>query len=369
MIAGLTIAAVVIAHADDKEVRFDQAALLPHSSLVLGEIPGSTVLCGWSIKSSKCFEDASKRGVKRSVLWFGNSQVPTINEHKAGQTTGVPALKARLAAKGLDLTVLVEPNASLQEHFVAYAHARQNVPVTAVVVSLVFDDTRETGLREHSSEGMDEPDVIARLSKHPIGRRIVERYRAAAAAEEAAKKPPSEQTLQERSEAALTGWLAEHSAVWKAREQANGKLGLLLHVTRNTIFGIKPESKRRLIESRYRDNLEALEAMLIDASEGGIKVLGYIAPLRPGVEVPYIDHEYARFKRDVSALFERHGAVVENLENLVPKADWGDTFSTTANKDREIDFMHFMAPGHQRVAAALGDLVLRSVPVDVAVKL
>lgn len=362
MLIGLLIALVVIARADDDEVKLDQVALRPDAKLVV-ESAGDTMMhCGWENQDSQCFEGVRQRGAQCSVLWLGNSQIPAINEYKPGDSTAIPSLQARLAPEGLDLTVISQPNGNLQEHFVAYAHAASHMPLKAVVVSLVFDDTRETGLRPRSLEAMSDPAVIERLSRYPIGRQIVERWRTQSAAEDEEQKPAGEQTLQERSEAALNHWLDAHSAVWAARKQARGKLFLAVYFTRNTVFGIKAQSKRPLLEARYRDNLDALEALITDAEKSGARVFGYIAPLRPGVSVPYVPKEYERFKRDTEAMFARHSEVFTNMEDLVPMEDWGSTVSPSLGASKEIDFMHFMAGGHRRIADALGTFILSHKP-------
>lgn len=167
-------------------------------------------------------------------------------------------------------------------------------------------------------------------------------------------------TLQERAERGLTMWLDKHSQLWQARPEIRGQLFLGLYRLRNTLFGIKPSSKRRMIPGRYRDNMAALTAILEAATQNGIKVVLYVAPLRGGVEIPYAAEEYSSFKSEVERLANRPGVVFSNLERLVPDELWGTKDATALGGEGELDFMHFKFGGHQLLAKRLEELVVTS---------
>jgi hypothetical protein len=103
-------------------------------------------------------------------------------------------------------------------------------------------------------------------------------------------------TLQQRSETKLNGWLEENSRLWQLRPEIRGWLLIELYKWRNYVFGITPATTRKVIPGRYRDNLSAFEAILERANSEGIRVVVYVAPLRGGVKIPYDSSEYLAFK-------------------------------------------------------------------------
>ena len=112
-----------------------------------------------------------------------------------------------------------------------------------------------------------------------------------------------------------------------------------------------------MIPGRMQLNLDAARAILTEAKRAGIPVLAYVVPLRSDVATPYVEDEYARFKREMEALVTREGGHFANLERLVPAELWGQKRSTNLEEGAELDFMHFQAGGHALLAAEVGDLL------------
>jgi len=164
-------------------------------------------------------------------------------------------------------------------------------------------------------------------------------------------------TLQGRSEAAITDWLTENSALWRARMAARARVYVSLFQLRNAAFNITPTSKRPKIPARYRDNLDALAALLESARAHGVPVQLYIAPIRNDLPLPYDMADYRAFKDDTRALADRFGARWTDLEGVVPTADWGEKGATRLGGGGEVDFMHFKATGHAKLAAQLKPLI------------
>jgi hypothetical protein len=160
-------------------------------------------------------------------------------------------------------------------------------------------------------------------------------------------------TVQEHSEGALNGWLEGHSALWALRPQARATLFANLVFMRNSLFGITAQSKRRMIPGNMQLNLDSARALLIEAKRAGISTLVYIVPLRNDVEPPYVELEYARFKREAEELVTGEGGHFVSLESLVPAELWGQKTSTNLGEGEELDFMHFQAGGHALLAAAV----------------
>jgi lysophospholipase L1-like esterase len=227
------------------------------------------------------------------------------------------------------------------------------LPIDRLILPVVFDDLRETGIRAPLLPALRDPETRAALENIEIGRTILEKNSDVAAGDFAAL----DQTVQESVETGLNDWLNDHFRLWAARPEMRGRLFADLHQYRNAALGITAQTKRKLIRGRYQLNMAALDAILIAASQSGIEAFVYIAPLRNDVEAPYDAGEYAAFKREVEELAARRGAAYANLESTVPGEFWGMKDSTDASGKLEFDFMHFQAPGHALLAEAIENLI------------
>ena len=66
--------------------------------------------------------------------------------------------------------------------------------------------------------------------------------------------------------------------------------------------------------------MRAYEAIVNLAHDSGWSLTPYIAPIRNDGETPYVESEYALFKRDLT----EYSAKVFNLENLIPINFWDE---------------------------------------------
>jgi hypothetical protein len=131
-----------------------------------------------------------------------------------------------------------------------------------------------------------------------------------------------------------------------AKEDLNAWFQGQLYLLRNKLFKIKPTSKRPQIPSRYQLNKEFLELFLDEAKKKGVIPIIYIVPLNPQAENPYVPEEYESFKTWAKTLCEEQHIPFDNLENVVPHADWGEFLGGP-------DFKHFRGEGHRRTAEEL----------------
>lgn len=336
-----------------RDQRFEDFALGEATTSVYASVDGAPIHCQSVEDAAGCLSGHALRGARPVALWLGNSQVHAVNQLKPGEENAPPILFRRLAGRGLELITFSQPNANLQEHLVLFTYLAARLPVRQLVLSVVFDDLREVGIRAAIAPALQDPEVIARLERHEIGGKIIARSGKLAAGDLAAL----DQTVQEVSEKALTRWLEEHSTLWALRPQARGALFSNLYLLRNTLFGITAQSQRKMIPGRMAMNLAAGRALLADARERGISVLVYVVPLRGDVAAPYVETEYAHFKREIEALARSEGAAFANLESLVPAPLWGEKSSTNLEAGAELDFMHFQAGGHALLAEKLGELL------------
>lgn len=312
---------------------------------------GRPIHCRSSEDAQDCLDGLSARGAKNAALWLGNSQLHAINQHQPGERHAPDLLAERLRNRGVDLLTFSQPNGNVLEHLLLFTYLRQRMPLRVLLLPLVFNAFREGGIRASIAPAFADRQTVAILEEHEIGRQLLADHRAAANQDFAAL----EQTVQERSEDALTSWLTEHSVLWRLRPDARSALYHLTMDLRNIAFNITPQSKRHLIPGLYGRNMAAAAAIMDQARKAGIRVVAYICPVRNDIEIPYVDYEYAGFKSEVEQLAELHGAVFVNLEDLVPGPQWGAKGGLAGRL--ELDFSHFQAKGHVLLADALGDLL------------
>ncbi|MFQ5507756.1 MAG: hypothetical protein ACE5FN_00310 [Leptospirillia bacterium] len=297
-----------------------------------------------------CLQAALKRDADKRAVWLGNSQLHAINQMAPGQVNAPQHLFERLHREHIDLLTFSQPNADLQEHYILFEYIQSQQPVDLLILPLVFDDLRESGVRDGVSRAIRHEAVSRSLRQSEIGRKLIERI---GQTDTDSDMAALDQTVQERVEVALNQWLEKYVPLWAGRPEARGKVLTNLYILRNTLFGINPGSKRPLIPGAYTSNMEALEALLASAARSGTRVLLYIPPLRDDAEVPYVAEEYDRFKKEAAGLALAHQAKLVNLEHLVPGRLWGSKDATNLSGEPELDFMHFKAEGHTLLAGSV----------------
>ena len=337
----------------NKKTNFEDAtAFEADSNTIYSKVSGHLIHCIDSRNCEDCIEGVKERGAKQSALWLGNSQVQTINRWKEGDTNGVPILFSKLKSEGLDLVAFSEPNAELQEDYVLFEYLRTRIPLRVLILAICFDKTRDEGLRNGIVDFLENTTTANAISQTNIGKKMIALNKDANSNGESDTAGISN-TFQEKVEKVLNVWLEANCKLWAARPETRGRFFNFLYQTRNTLFGIKPTSRRKIIRGCYLDNLAALEAILESASQSGIKVILYNQPIRNDVELPYDEGEYDVFKSDVQHMAAQHNAYYVNLENLVPGPLWGTKNGTSLAGKQELDFMHFSAEGHRLLANQL----------------
>ncbi|WP_069470272.1 hypothetical protein [Candidatus Marithrix sp. Canyon 246] len=204
------------------------------------------------------------------------------NLSKSGQENAPPILFRLLQKIDIDLITFSQPNASLQEHYVLFEYLKKRLPVQFLILPVVFDDLRENTLRLEIAQALADADTNTALAQTDIGRIILAEHGDLTDVNKdmAALK----NTIQEHSETTLNNWLDKHSSLWALRSEIRGTLLTYLHVLRNTVFGIKATSKRRVIQGRYLANMAALSAIIESAKASNINILLYIVPQCHGME-------------------------------------------------------------------------------------
>jgi hypothetical protein len=332
-----------------RHTNFEELALGQETSVVFGRDGGVRVHCMDLRDLEECMDGLGPRRGDPVALWLGNSMLHAINQYQPGQEVAPALLHRRLRSSGLELITLSVPNANLQEHYVLFEYMRQRVKVEHLILPIVFDDTREDGLRATIAPALADPATREAMAATPAGAGIAHRQELTPTATD--DLAGLAETVQERAEGALNGWLQEHWSLWDTRKQMRGDVINSLYTLRNKAFGITTRTTRKQIPARYQRNLEALESTLAAGQRAGVDVTLYVAPLRPDVAIPYVPAEYAAFKQAAETLARKYGARYLDLEGLVPAEYWGGWAAVGGAV--EDDFMHFQAPGHELLAQAV----------------
>ena len=333
------------------KTKLDEFALGAETSVNMALVENVQIHCHDLANFDKCLDGYRSDDIKDVALWLGNSQVHAINQMQSGDETAVPYLHRFLRDFGYYFLTFSQPNASLQEHYLFFEYLLNQFPVKVLVLPIVFDDMRETGIRPTLEDALSDERVATKLASTSIGKKLLANFgdKDSAGNDMAAL----EDTFQERTERFLNHKLAEYWAIWSARAKIRGQIYVFLYKFRNRVFGINPSSVRKIIPGRYSSNKAAFEAILDTAQSLEIKVLVYVVPLRNDVPIPYDLGEYEKYKREMQSLSERDGVRFVNLENLIPGDLWGTKKSTSVGGGQELDFMHFKAEGHKLLAKSL----------------
>jgi hypothetical protein len=281
-----------------------------------------------------------------TLLWLGNSQLTAVNNRQPDQFPAPLLLHRELVQRGTDLVAIAPPNGNLQEHLVLFHAVVTRRKINTLLLPVCFDDLREDGVRPDIALAQKDDAVREALAASPAGQRIMNE---AAPAE---PMPDQPRPTSEVTEEFLNRWLASVLPQWAARGRARSLIAVRIYQMRNTLFGIKPQTVRPILASRYERNMAALEALLESADRKGIQVLVYLPPLRTDVSFPYDPAQYAKFKEELRRVTGRRGRFTD-YDGLVPGAEWETKAGTTLGVQEELDFMHFAYPGHVRFKGQL----------------
>jgi hypothetical protein len=351
MAGGLLAAVVGLQLTLGKPINPEEALLNPGTVAVFESDSGVPIHCRDVRDYQQCLAGHDRRGGPL-VLLLGNSMLHAINQYEPGQLGAPLTLHRALRREGLDLLTFSYGNANIQEHAAEYVYLNGQRPVSILLVALVYDDTREDGVREDLHPFLADSGTRARLRKYDIGRQWTARDTATAARSEVSA------SVQDRVEKWLDARASAASVLWQQRSEIEYQYFVTLRRLRNQAFGVTPETRRKRIPAVYAKNMAALDMMLAEAAVNGTQVVLYIVPLRQDVAVPYVPEEYAEFKRDVQTAAAAHrNARYVDLDTIVPPALWGQKNSTAVGGKLELDFMHFTSAGHAILADRLLALV------------
>jgi hypothetical protein len=218
-----------------------------------------------------------------------------------------------------------------------------------------MDDLREDGVREIFFSALYDRNYVIQQNSNIANLLSKELSKSS---ESKVEKTNGKQTTQDFSEAFLNKFLTQHSYLWSKREQVRGNLITWLYKLRNTVFGIRPGTTRKMIYDTYQRNFEALKGILDLSKEKGTLVYVYIPPIRSDVDSPYDKDEYKKFKVDLLKLVSRYPNVkLKDYSTIVPGKWWGYKDPTNLFDKYELDFMHFQFQGHKILSDSIVEFI------------
>lgn len=301
-------------------------ALLKKGTSVLYETyKNMPIHCGAIPKIEICLDGALNSSQEISVL-FGNSQLHAVNNiSKASRLIAL-----RLFLNGRDknehIFTVSYGNANFEEISWSLEKILSRSRLKRIYISSVFDDMREVGLRPEMLNN-DEEMVLKKIKDSNINFL-------------------PEIDMQDISESAIEKFFTD-TPVWNTRHELKYRINVNLRSIRNKVFGITPETKRKVLPYAYARNLKFYEEILQSALDNNIEAIVYIAPLLPDNEIPYVIEEYSQYKKDMETIALKYKAKFFNYESIVPYEAWGLKQNTQLSNSLEKDYMHFTEKGHE----------------------
>jgi hypothetical protein len=294
----------------------------------------------------------SQSSSPNQLVWLGNSQLTTINEKTEGEKTAVEQLHYRLKPLSWTVSGYAPPNANLQEHLLLFSYVQTEIKPKILLLAVCFDDLRESGIRPRIAKAIESEEVKIKLEATRIGKSLL-----AESFDQITETSPQNPTTADQAEEYLNDFLNE-LPIWAQRGSLRSRILINIHYFRNTLFGIKPQTIRKMIPSRMDRNIESLNSILKLATENGCKVLLYIPPLRTDVPPPYEKQVYYNFKNEMKEITIQFNVEFADFQDLVPGNAWGLKASTTLDSGQELDFMHFTNAGHEMLERAIVERII-----------
>jgi hypothetical protein len=313
----------------DSNKNFNEFALGTDNKMIINELLEQKILCSSLEDIENCIEFLKKKNFKKKILWLGNSQLNAVNQPEINSKIAPYIVSEYFYNKDIGLITFASPNMNLQEYLSVVNYFLAQLDFNIILLSLVFDDFREDGIRKELLINLEEKINLEKKinleEKINLEKKI---------------------NLEER----IIFFLDKEINWTQVRSQAQGSISIFLYKLRNDIFGITPSTVRKKIKPIYEKNFFALSKILERAESNHIKTVMYIAPIRNDVDLPYDFKEYLDFKNTLAIKAKQFSSNLYNLEDIVPNKFWGEKIGTRHGIITEIDFMHFQNNGHKILA-------------------
>ena len=285
-------------------------------------------------------------GSNENVLLFGNSQLGAINQFSKGDINYAHKLSIDInknRSQPLTVRSIWIPNGTLGEFKEIYLSMRKcRTRIDNLILPVFLDDTREQAIRESlKNYGSTICDSFQSLSTN---------------------KYEKENNINYISNSdRLDKIILKRGFILKEIQSINSHFRVFLYKLRNSIFGIKASSKRKIIPAAYQFNVEALENIIELRDYPRMQTILYIPPLlhfASGKDIPYFKDDYLNFKNEMKNICNKENCSFFELDSIIPENKWGYKDSTNLQKEKkEIDFMHFTYEGHQIISKKLKNIL------------
>ncbi len=169
---GLLIAtAIFIYLIPDNKTDFEQYALQNDTVSVFSRINGIHVHCNCVEDKEPCINGYLNNAINNNLfLYLGNSQLHAINQYKDGDESAPLILHGKMnqSSSGY-LVTYSQPDANLHEHYLLFEYLQFKMPIKSLILPIVYDDMRETGVRHNFAKIIDDKKTRSQLSLTDIG--------------------------------------------------------------------------------------------------------------------------------------------------------------------------------------------------------
>ncbi len=293
------------------------------------------------------------------IVWIGNSHLHAINGMKKDDQVSSYYLQVILNGTRWPGEApcfgLSYPNLNFVEQFLLslWLMEAPDLPQNLILVNgYRYHETRNKGVRSELRPILDDPVIKDWIERHKgLEARFPDAFRDLR--DETAQEIAAEHSGND-IETFLQKNIWGRIPILRSRDDINANLRLLLARLRKSVFRINTSSKRGVLLGRYTTSMDFMGMTAYAARETGTRMLMYNVPLRPGVESPFPEKEYAEYMAEMKKIADKNGknVVYRDYGPVIPQADWG-TFYTSGQPD----YSHFKASGHRILAEVVaGDL-------------
>ena len=296
------------------------------------------------------------------IVVYGSSQIATVRgESDGGEHTTSHLLSEDLAKRGLAVEVADFSDGGQQiiETLVIHFATRKTSQPSAVVVGLNLFSMLRTAVRPTLLEPLDVASVREAIrSALPADSDGAATDELLAWSHRAAQHVSGRgKTIQQRLDAQIETWLAEHVPAYANRQVMFDEL-IDAPLRRDAATVVMRWLRRQPGETRtaqsyaigdaYPISLLALETIARDARSAGIPMLLVALPFDDQrLPVPFDAAIETRVRGDLTAIAQRNGAALIDLSHELASEHFGNY------KDGSPDNFHYDAAGHAAVAARI----------------
>jgi hypothetical protein len=313
-------------------------------------------------------------GEHTELLYIGNSQTIAVMDPLPGDLVSPQWLQIMLArqdgsptrnavgGRPIDVNLGSLANITTPELLVQLVAAGERSAREAdiLVCSAVLEEFRGLGIRDEVAALTAEPTVKARLhllvqqngDLETVHTSLEPVLNSSASSESTVTTEAANFSYAQKLERRLQK-SSERIPLFAARDDLRGQIYLAYHEWRNRLLGITSASLRPVPESSYRASLEMIELALRYAQSAKVRVVVYLAPIRPLQPNPNLPSDVAKFRRDMPTLCQRYGAKCLDYVDLVPEKLWTNYPDDAVGTKGQRDYAHFTGAAHKLLAEKL----------------